>query len=104
MGDVHRFQGRHQSRCGEVSDPNERPGARAQNVLQYLATSLVDEPDSVEITSSQWRTRVSLSLSVAPDDMGKVIGRKGRTAQAMRAVVRAVGALDQHDVYVDIVD
>ena len=87
-----------------MSDPNERTEARAQNVLSYLATSLVDEPDSVEINTSQWRNRISLNLSVAPNDMGKVIGRKGRTAQAIRAVVRAVGAIDQQDVHVDIVD
>ena len=87
-----------------MSDPNERPSTRAQNVLHYLATSMVDEPDSVEISTSQWRNRVSLNLSVAPDDMGKVIGRKGRTAQAIRAVVRAVGAIDDADVHVDIVD
>ena len=87
-----------------MSDPNERPSTRAQNVLHYLATSMVDEPDSVEISISQWRNRVSLNLSVAPDDMGKVIGRKGRTAQAIRAVVRAVGAIDDADVHVDIVD
>ena len=87
-----------------MSDPNQRPGTRAQDVLSYLATSLVDEPDSVEISTSQWRNRISLNLSVAPSDMGKVIGRKGRTAQAIRAVVRAVGAIDEQDIHVDIVD
>lgn len=87
-----------------MSDPNERPSNRAQDVLSYLATSLVDDPGSVEISTSQWRNRISLNLSVAPNDMGKVIGRKGRTAQAIRAVVRAVGAIDQQDVHVDIVD
>jgi uncharacterized protein len=86
-----------------VSDPN-REGSRAQDALTYLAESLVDDPASVEISTSQWRNRISLNLSVAPNDMGKVIGRKGRTAQAIRAVVRAVGAIDQQDVHVDIVD
>jgi uncharacterized protein len=87
-----------------VSDPNIIAGARARDVLEYLAENLVDDPDSIEINTSQWKNRISLSLSVAPDDMGKVIGRKGRTAQAIRAVVRAVGAIDQQDTYVDIVD
>ncbi len=87
-----------------MSDPNERPSTRAENVLHYLATSMVDEPDSVEISTSDWRGKISLNLSVAPNDMGKVIGRKGRTAQAIRSVVRAVGAIDDTDVHVDIVD
>ena len=85
-------------------DENLKPGGRARDVLQYLAESLVDEPDAVEIDARSWRHRVNLSLSVAPDDMGKVIGRRGRTAQAIRTVVRAAGARDGLDTYVDIVD
>lgn len=84
-------------------DPNSA-ASTARAVLDYLARTLVDDPDSVEITQSQWRQRVSLNLSVAPDDMGKVIGRKGRTAQAVRTVVRAAGARDGLDTHVDIVD
>lgn len=83
-------------------DPNESSTAKA--VLEYLARTLVDEPEAVEISQSQWRQRVSLNLSVAPNDMGKVIGRKGRTAQAIRTVVRAAGARDGLDTFVDIVD
>jgi uncharacterized protein len=87
-----------------MADPNAVVGFRAQNVLQYLAECLVDEPDSIEITTSQWRNRVSLSLAVAPNDMGKIIGRRGRTAQALRSLVRAAGAIDQQDTFLDIVD
>jgi hypothetical protein len=83
-------------------DPNEV--TVAESVLRYLAETLVDDPDGVEITTSQWRQRTSLNLSVAPSDMGKVIGRKGRTAQAIRTVVRAAGARDGLDTFVDIVD
>ena len=88
----------------DLEDDDAPKGGAARSVLEYLATSLVDEPDEVEIHTAQWRSRVSLSLSVAPDDMGKVIGRKGRTAQAIRTVVRAAGARDGLDTYVDIVD
>ena len=90
----------------ETDDPNANvtTGGRASGVLRYLAESLVDEPDSVEIDAKTWRHRVSLSLSVAPNDMGKVIGRRGRTAQAIRTVVRAAGARDGVDAHVDIVD
>jgi uncharacterized protein len=87
-----------------VADPNAVVGVRARNVLQYLAECMVDDVDSIEIATSQWRNRVSLSLSVAPDDMGKIIGRRGRTAQALRSIVRAAGAIDQQDTYLDIVD
>ena len=85
-----------------AADPRE--GGVARNVLEYLATEMADDPDAVEVSASTWRSRVSLSLSVAPNDMGKVIGRKGRTAQAIRTVVRAAGARDNLDIHVDIVD
>ena len=85
-------------------DPNTVTGGRARAALQYLAEQLVDDPEGIEVNARTWRSRVSLELSVAPDDMGKMIGRRGRTAQAVRTVVRAAGALDDLDVYVDIVD
>lgn len=85
-------------------DPNAIEGGAARQVLDYLARTIVDDPDSVEISVSQWRQRQSLNLSVAPNDMGKIIGRRGRTAQAIRTVVRAAGARDGHDTFVEIVD
>jgi uncharacterized protein len=85
-------------------DPNAKTSGTAERVLDYLARTLVDEPDSVEISTSQWRQRTSLNLSVAPNDMGKVIGRRGRTAQAIRTIVRAAGARDGQDTFVEIVD
>jgi uncharacterized protein len=72
----------------------------AEKVLEYVATAIVDAPDDVEV-EVDGRT---LRLHVAPDDMGKVIGRRGRVAQAIRTVVRAAGAKDGSDVNVDIVD
>lgn len=78
--------------------------ARARAVLSYLATRLVDGPDQVSIESTSSRNGVKLSLHVAPDDMGKVIGRRGRIAQSIRSVVRAAGASEGVDVSVDIVD
>jgi uncharacterized protein len=88
----------------ESGESPEPAGGIAHDVLDYLARSIVDDPDGVEISSSQWRQRVSLNLSVSPSDMGKVIGRRGRTAQAIRTVVRAAGARDGKDIHVDIVD
>jgi predicted RNA-binding protein YlqC (UPF0109 family) len=89
-----------------VSDAGDTEVAapRAHAVLTYLATRLVDAPDSVEIDATPQRGGVKLSLRVAADDMGKVIGRRGRIAQSIRSVVRAAGAAEGVDVTVDIVD
>jgi uncharacterized protein len=88
----------------EWDDHGEVDGGRAQAVLMYLAQQLVDDPDAVSIDTGETRRGIKLSLHVAPDDMGKVIGRRGRVAQSIRSVVRAAGAKDGVDVIVDIVD
>lgn len=85
---------------GNVADKGEMPRA----VLEYLASSIVDDPDQVEIDAEPRANSVTLRLHVAPDDMGKVIGKRGRVAQAIRTVVRAAGAKDGVDAVVDIVD
>ena len=63
-------------------------------VLNYLARSLSNEPDAVVIDTEERRGGLRLSLHVAPDDMGRVIGRRGRTAQAIRTLVNVAGAKD----------
>lgn len=73
-------------------------------VLTYLAKSLSDEPEAVVIEAEQRRGSVVLRVHVAPEDMGRVIGRRGRTAQAIRTLVAAAGARDGTQVSVDIVD
>lgn len=85
-------------------DGNRVLGARARSVLEYLARSIVDDPDSVVIEADERRTAVLLRLHVAPGDMGRVIGRRGRLAQSMRTIVRAAGATEGVDAQVDIVD
>jgi predicted RNA-binding protein YlqC (UPF0109 family) len=79
-------------------------GGRAKAVLTFLATRLVDEPSAVRVETSETRQGIKLALRVAPDDMGKVIGRRGRVAQSIRSVVRAAGSREGVDVFVDIVD
>jgi predicted RNA-binding protein YlqC (UPF0109 family) len=84
---------------------NRVVGAVPRNVLDYVARQIVDEPDAVVIeVDERGRNRVDLRLHVAPDDMGKVIGKRGRVAQAIRAVVRAAGAREGVEASVDIVD
>jgi predicted RNA-binding protein YlqC (UPF0109 family) len=83
---------------------NRAPGGLARAVLEHVARSIVDEPGSVEIDVSEARGAVRLSLHVAPGDMGRVIGRRGRVAQAIRILVRAAAAREGTDALVDIVD
>jgi uncharacterized protein len=69
----------------------EAPSDGLRDLLEYLAREIVDEPDSVEVTEIADDRGVLLTLRVAQDDMGKVIGRGGRTARALRTVVKAAG-------------
>ena len=90
----------------DEADGNRIVGGIPRSMLEYLARSIVDEPDAVvvELEEGRRRGQVTLRLHVAPDDMGKIIGRRGRVAQAIRAVVRAAGAKEGVDAQVDIVD
>jgi predicted RNA-binding protein YlqC (UPF0109 family) len=73
-------------------------------LLEFLARSLVDEPDGVSVTSAEEDEALVLELRVADDDAGQVIGRRGRTIGALRTVMRAVGASQDRRVLVDLVD
>ena len=74
-----------------------------KELLLYIARSLVDHPDQVSVTELEGEETV-LELRVAPEDMGKVIGRRGRIAREIRAVVKAVAQRQGKKVSVDIVD
>ena len=89
----------------DADDVNRVAGAVPRSVLEYLAKSIVEEPDAVMIEVEEGRRKsVNLRLHVSPSDMGRVIGRRGRVAQAIRTVVRAAGAREGVDAQVDIVD
>jgi predicted RNA-binding protein YlqC (UPF0109 family) len=91
----------------EIDEGNEisaTDGGTPLAVLSYLARSLSNDPDSVVIDTEERRGGLRLSLHVAPDDMGRVIGRRGRTAQAIRTLVNVAGAKDGVQASVDIVD
>ncbi len=77
---------------------------RLQNLLILLVRPIVDEPDRVEVEASESDTRVELELRVAPDDIGKVIGRGGRTIRAIRAVVKAASVKVGKRVNVEVAD
>ena len=83
---------------------NRVSGGTPLAVVTYLVNSITSEPGSVVINTEERGNSVLFSIHVAPDDMGRVIGRRGRVAQAIRTVVAAAGARDGVQTSVDIVD
>jgi predicted RNA-binding protein YlqC (UPF0109 family) len=76
-----------------------------KELLEYLARGLVDHPDEVSVNEVEEDDgTIVLELSVADDDYGNVIGRGGRTASALRTVVKTAAVKDKRRVFVDIVD
>jgi predicted RNA-binding protein YlqC (UPF0109 family) len=75
-----------------------------RDLLDYLARGLVDEPDAVRVEEVEEDDVLVLRLHVAPDDVGKVIGRQGRIARALRTLVRAGGAHEGRRLVLEIVD
>jgi hypothetical protein len=73
-------------------------------LLEYLARQLVDEPDAVRVERVDEADAVVLRLHVARDDLGKVIGKQGRIARALRTIVRAGSAREHRRVQLEIVD
>ena len=73
-------------------------------LLAYLARQLVDEPDAVRVETVERDGGIVLQLHVAPDDVGKVIGRQGRIARALRTVVRAGAARSRERLLLEIVE
>jgi len=75
-----------------------------KELVKIIATSLVDHPEQVEVTETETDEQITVELRVAPEDMGKVIGKQGRIAKSIRTVVRAAAAAkDDRKVVVDIV-
>lgn len=92
----------------ELSDDDavaERvPGTTAQAVCEYLVKAVVEEPDSVQVSVHSRGRRTAFDVRVEPGDMGRVIGKRGRIAQAIRTVVRAAAVRDGVEVDVEFVE
>jgi uncharacterized protein len=73
-----------------------------EELLAWIARGLVDEPDAVRVERVDELDAVVLRLSVAPDDVGKVIGRQGRLARALRTLVRSAGARGDRRIVLEI--
>ena len=75
-----------------------------KELVEVIAKSLVDNPDEVVVTEKEDARSIVVELQVAPSDMGKVIGKQGRIAKAIRAVVKAAASKIDKKVIVDIID
>ena len=75
-----------------------------EELLLFLARSLVDEPEKVEVEGRETESRVDLTLRVAQGDMGKIIGRGGRIVKAIRTVTKAASVKANKRVNVEVVD
>ena len=73
-----------------------------KELVEVIASALVDNPSEVVVTETETEEGIVLSLTVAPDDRGKVIGKQGRIAKAIRTVVRAAGSKGDKKIMVDI--
>lgn len=82
----------------------ELEGASIRELLEYLARGLVERPDQVRVKEVEEGDAIVLELSVSDDDYGNVIGRGGRTASALRAVIKSAGSRRNRRVFVDIVE
>jgi hypothetical protein len=76
--------------------------SEAREVITFLARALVDDPDAVRVTEAEQRGTTVIELFVAPDDLGKVIGRQGRTAAALRTLAAAAGERGRQKVMLEI--
>ncbi len=74
-----------------------------KELVEYIAKSLVDNPEAVDVTEVDGDRSIVLELRVAPEDMGKVIGKQGRIAKAIRTVTKAVATREGKKVIVEII-
>ena len=73
-----------------------------KELVEVIASALVDSPEDVVVTETEDEKQIVLNLTVAPEDMGKVIGKQGRIAKAIRTVVRAAGSKGDKKIMVDL--
>ena len=72
-------------------------------LVKYIAASLVDKPEAIDVREVENEDSITIELRVDPDDMGKVIGKQGRIAKAVRTVVKAASAKSSKPVFVEII-
>ncbi len=87
-----------------ATPPSDASSVHVQHLLEAIVRALVDWPDAVEVTLREGDTTCLLEISVAPQEIGKVVGRQGRTIAAIRTLVQAAGAKERKYVVVEIVE
>ncbi len=85
-------------------DGNTITAGNARAVLDYLVRAVVDDPDSVDVQIEEGGRRPSLNVTVAPGDMGRVIGKRGRVATSIRTVTRSAAVRDGVEVDIEFLD
>jgi uncharacterized protein len=83
---------------------NRVVGAKCRAVVEHVARNIADEPDAIEVDVEERRGEVTLLIRTSPDDMGRLIGRRGRVIQALRQVVRAAGSAEGVKANVDVLE
>jgi predicted RNA-binding protein YlqC (UPF0109 family) len=86
------------------AEGNRVVAARSKAVAEYVAKELADLPEAVEVDVVEGGRQTTLLLHADSSDMGRIIGRRGRTIQALRQIVRAAGASEGEDVTIDTAD
>jgi predicted RNA-binding protein YlqC (UPF0109 family) len=86
------------------AEGNRITGARALAVTEYVTRNLADDPDAIEVDVEERPDEVALLVHANPNDMGRLIGKRGRVIQALRQLVRAAGTADGVKANVDIVE
>ncbi|MHB8437858.1 MAG: KH domain-containing protein [Acidimicrobiales bacterium] len=108
MGRIHRFEVEVSNEL--LDEPiddnagNRLDGGTARGVLDYITRSIASEPEAVVVEADASGRATRFRIHVAPGDMGRMIGRRGRVAQAIRTVVRVAGSRDGVETHVDFVD
>jgi len=87
-----------------ASNNNASQEVDLRELLEYLAKALVDKPEMVEVTAVEGERSTILQLRVDPEDVGKVIGKKGRIAGAMRILIKASATKEGRNAIVEIID
>ena len=75
-----------------------------KELVQYLAQSIVNQPDAVEVTETQDDNASVMELKVAKDDLGRIIGKQGRTANSLRTILNAAAARADRKIVLEIID
>ena len=89
---------------GLFQRPEQEVTSFMKELVQYLARSLVNNPDAVEVKETQGETASVLELKVAKEDLGRIIGKQGRTAKSIRTILNAAASRANRRVVLEIVE